>query len=351
MGVATAVIYTRPAAGITPQLFCNSANNFLAALVEAGMVPVSDSDFVGQSKSFVVAATADPKDTVVAPISTGLRGRALVGYAVFRHPHKNYYIKLNLGYEAESSYHSTTIGSRMYVSLNLATSLNGTGGFGGAPIELLTKSIVLAYDNSYPNTVLIAKPLTLRISVGLNHFTCCASFDFTGYSSIASQFNNKTGFSSVAFAVIGSKLNPRYSVVFYPRTMGFNTSYPEESSMSLLSELNCQLQRKYILDHQGGTFSYIGAGQTVQAMSEVGLVSDINGVRVAQPYITIDGQMLPLEMGCIHAGATEDMGILTVDIDGNGPKQYYAPFGMGPSNFVPWDQPLVRIPIFIFPYY
>ena len=86
-------------------------------------------------------------------------------------------------------------------------------------------------------------------------------------------------------------------------------------------------------------------------MPEVGLVSDTVGVRVAQPYITVNGVLLPLEMGCIHAGATTDMGLLTVDIDGSGAKQFYAPFGMGPCCWVPWDQPLMRIPVFLLPYY
>lgn len=352
MGFATTTIYTRPGVVPTPQQFCDTANNVLKTFADAGMVPVSHTDFTGQFESFVRTSTGNAKDKVVSSISTSnLKTRMILGYRVFRHPTKNYYIKVDCGYEADNDSYQSTTATRICINLTLGLGLDGVGGFSGTPINLIVKNNTYVYPESYMMNGTYMKPLTLRVSMGANHFTCCASYDFYGINESSNYNNIKTGMSTIALAIIGSKDTPRHSVVFYPRTAGWVTSYFDENTTSNLSEDDCQLQRKYLIDHQTNTYTFLGSGQTVNTMPEVGLVSDTVGVRVAQPYITVNGVLLPLEMGCIHAGATTDMGLLTVDIDGSGAKQFYAPFGMGPCSWVPWDQPLMRIPVFLLPYY
>lgn len=349
MGVATTTISTRPAAAPNVAQTISTGNNTFNAMIEAGMIPVDHADYTGQTEKFVDTATSNLHETVVPVVTSSTNGRILIGYRVFRHPYKNYYIKIDIGYEANSDNVNPTQGTRIYVNFTLGLGLNGTGGFNGTPLNLIVKNNVFVPSPSYMPNGTNGKILTLRISVGVDYFTCCASYDHFGYS--PSYCNRNTGHSSIALAIIGSKANPRYSIIFIPRTGGWNESYFEEASIGAMTENDCQLQRKYLLDLHANSITYLGASQTVNAMTEVGLVSDKNGVRVTQAYVTVDGELLPLEMGCIHAGATTDMGLLTVDLDGNGPKQYYSPFGLGYCNWIPYNQPIERIPVFLLPYY
>lgn len=345
MTAVTKTIYTRPQNRISAQQICDNANTIFSAISESGMIQVPHGDYSGQCDSLVVSATANAKDIVV-PEPTTSSETLINGYKVFRHPNKNYYVRVEIGSEGDGA------GRRLCVRTYLAHSLNGTGGFSGTTANVSVKTNNYAYATNYLPNGTYNKALTLKVSTGTDHFVMVASFDFYAYTTnSASYFNGYTGISTIALAVIGSKINPRYSVVFYPRTGGWNSSYFEEYTNSSLTESDCQLQRKWLIDHQTNSLSYLGAGQSVNMMTETGTVSDINGVRVTQAYFTVEGEIVPLSMGCVHAGAVTDMGAVTIDIDGNGERNYFSSYGMGPCNWVPYNQPLIRIPVLLLPYY
>lgn len=348
MGVATTTISTRPNAAPTTAQSISTINNTINAFIEAGMIPVSHSDFSGQSETYVAVATGAEHEAVIPSLGNG---RLLIGYRVFRHPFKNYYIKVDFSYEADGNTVAPSNATRIAIIFTLGLGLNGTGGFSGIPVILTVKNNIYAYQSAYMANNTFGKSLTLRVSVGENHFTCCASFDFYGYYGNYDYCNRETGYSTVALAIIGSKKDPRYSVVMIPRQGTWSSQNFDEMAQTSLTEANMNLQRKWLIDHQSQSSIYLSAGQSLGTMSEVGLVSDINGVRVSQAYITVNGELLPLEMGCIHAGASNDMGVLNVNLDGNGAKDFYTPFGLGTCNFVAKDVPLSRIPVLMLPYW
>ena len=74
------------------------------------------------------------------------------------------------------------------------------------------------------------------------------------------------------------------------------------------------------------------------------------GVRVAQVMTTHNNELVRLPLATIHAGAVSDNDIVTVDIDGNGPRQYFAVYGLGASMWHPARFPIEKHPIYLFPW-
>ena len=93
-----------------------------------------------------------------------------------------------------------------------------------------------------------------------------------------------------------------------------------------------------------------GGGQSVTGMPEPGTVSDKYGVRVAQLTMTVNGEQLSLPLGTVHGGAVGDMGLLTFDLDGNGPRQFFCSYGFGPTTFVSCRHLIANTPYMLFPY-
>ena len=124
MGIATATISTRPAAAPTAAQTISTINNTINAFIEAGMIPVSHSDFTGQSETYVAVATGAAHEAVIPALGNG---RIVIGYRVFRHPFKNYYIKVDFSYEANTGVVAAANGTRIAINFTLGLGLNGTG--------------------------------------------------------------------------------------------------------------------------------------------------------------------------------------------------------------------------------
>ena len=361
MGTSTKYIYTKQANILTIDHFVANGNAIFEAIVEAGMVQVDYAVISGQTDKFVSGTIVNPNDKVVVldyPSFSGSAGSALKGFKVFRHPILNFYIKVGI-YETGIAANNCTA---LVINIEYAQNIDSNGN--------LTKSVTIrprsgemrgwpAQGSMGGTGYVSGKQLTFRVSMAADHFVMSATPDLNTYESgqayaqgttlSQANINPRGGYSTMSFAVFKSS-NTKYNFIFAPRNLTVNGSYPNEVTLTAYSVIEQGLQRKWLVDTLTGNTLYLGAAQTVSAVSEIGTVSDVNGVRVEQLVTTVDGERVTLPVGCIHGGAVADMDIVTLNLDGHGDRQYFCSYGFGPTNWLSANYLIEKVPFMLLPW-
>lgn len=348
MGTVSTFFYSKARSTLTALDIVTAGNTAFDAIENSGMVKVSNDIISGQCNRLVVEATEDPLDTVVAVgmQDTSVQQNYEVGFKVFRHPQLNFYLKVSISESGSARNRSCVL-----VRFQYAQDIDAQGNFLN-PLTLnpKTDNWGSAWNNSYGG-IRTGTQLTLRVSCSSDHFVFCITSDAMSYEAQQNSSNtiaHKTGVSTSNIAIF--KLSDERNIAFLPRTMTSNASYIQEVQNTSLSIDSMGLQRKWLINTVDGTWSYMGAGQSVSAASELGVASDKYGVRVAQLFTTVEGERLPISAGCVHAGAVGDMDIVTVNLDGNGDRQYFASYGFGTTNWLPGPTPIEKIPVMLLPW-
>lgn len=348
MGTVSTFFYSKARATLTALDIVTAGNTAFDAIENSGMIKVSNDIVPGQCNRLVVEATEDPLDVVVTAkiTNTGVQQNYLAGFKVFRHPQLNFYLKVDVLETGSSPSRGCVL-----VRFQYAQDIDAQGNFLN-PLTLNPKndSWGATWDNAYGG-IRTGAQLTLRVSCASDHFVFCITSDsmsYEGQQNTVNSIAHKTGISTSNIAIL--KLSDAHNIAFLPRNMNANASYIQEVALTSLTIDNMGLQRKWLINTVDGTWSYMGAGQSVSAATELGVVSDKYGVRVAQLLTTVEGERLPIPAGCVHAGAVGDMGIVTVNLDGNGDRQYFASYGFGTTNWLPGVTPIEKIPVMLLPW-
>lgn len=366
MGTASAVFYTKQATNMAAVHFADNGNIIFDAIKNAGMVQVSHDVIPGQCDRLVTADTGNPKDVVVTLSNTSwssATNTVAKGNKVFRHPHLNFYLKVEIHETgANATATSNQMKTAMTVRYILALEIDENGSLIN-PQKLVPRGGDSHGWNSFfnPNNnsdqgYAVGLGLQLKVSVGQDHFCLGHTKDLqtyeTGYLNGATG-NQVTsgpcllGYSTCSIAILKGE-NSSDLYVLIPRNLSSNTSYPNEVTASSYIEQEMGLPRQYRIDSATGSAVNLGVGffSTLQ----LGVVSDSVGVRVAQVMTTHNNELVRLPLATIHAGAVSDNGIVTVDIDGNGPRQYFAVYGLGASIWHSARFPVEKHPIYLFPW-
>lgn len=364
MGTASAVFYTKQATTMAAVHYADNGNIIFDAIKNAGMVQVSHDVIPGQCDRLVTVATSNPKDVVVT-LSNGSWSQsdntAAKGNKVFRHPHLNFYLKVEIHETGASRDYNGPMMTAMTVRFILALEIDVNGTLVN-PQTLAPRGGANNGWNSFFNPIgnngqgyAIGLGLQLKVSVGQDHFCLGHTKDMqtyeTGYLANASNQVQcgpcSLGYSTCSIAILKGE-NSSNLYVLLPRNLSNNTSYPNEVSVSLYKELEMGLPRQYRIDSATG--SIVNLGVAFFSTLQLGVVSDTIGVRVAQVMTTHNNELVRLPLATIHAGAVSDNGIVTVDIDGNGPRQYFAVYGLGASIWHSARFPVEKHPIYLFPW-
>lgn len=348
MGTASAFFYSKARSGLTALDIVTAGNTVFDTIENSGMIRVSNDIVPGQCNRLVVEATEDPLDVVVTANiqNTTTQQSYVAGFKVFRHPQLNFYLRVSVletgGVIAKGC---------VLVRFQYAQDIDAQGTFlNTLTLNPRNDNWGAGWDNSYGG-IRTGVQLTLRVSCSSDHFVFCITSDSLTYDAQQNSVQSiahKTGISTSNIAIF--KLSDAHNIVFLPRTITGSSSYIQEVANTSLTLDNMGLQRKWLINTVDGTWAYMGAGQSVSAATELGVVSDKYGVRVAQLLTTVEGERLPIPAGCVHAGAVGDMDIVTVNLDGNGDRQYFATYGFGPTNWLPGQTPLERIPVMLLPW-
>lgn len=348
MGTVSTFFYSKARATLTAADIADAGNTTFDAIENSGLIKVSNDIIPGQCNRLVVEATEDPLDVVVTPKiqNTNTAQNYLVGFKVFRHPQLNFYLKVDI---RETGYTSSM--GCVLVRFQYAQDIDAQGNFLN-PLTLnpRTDNFGGLWHVSYGG-IRTGVQLTLRASCSSDHFVFCITSDTLSYDfqqGSNATIANKTGVSTSNIAIF--KLSGTRNIVFLPRNMTGSSSYIQdiESTSHTINDMG--LQRKWLINSVDGTWSYMGAGPSVSAATELGVVSDKYGVRVAQLLTTVEGERLPIPAGCVHAGVVGDMDIVTVNLDGNGDRQYFASHGFGTTNWLPGQTPIEKIPVMLLPW-
>lgn len=348
MGTVTTFFYSKARAALTALDIATAGNTAFDAIENSGMIKVSNDIVTGQCNRLVVGATEDPLDAVVTTKLTdsGYQQNYLVGFKVFRHPHLNFYLKVEVRETGGEIRKGCVL-----VRFQYAQDIDAQGNFLN-PLTLHPKTDNWGgtWNASYGG-IRTGKQLTLRVSCSSDHFVFCTASDILSYEGQQNQnttIATKTGVSTSNIAIF--KLSDNYNIAFLPRTMNASDSYIQDAISADLTIDSMGLQRKWLINTVDGIWSYMGAGQSVSAATELGVVSDKYGVRVAQLLTTVEGERVPIPAGCVHAGVVGDMDIVTVNLDGNGDRQYFATYGFGTTNWLPGQTPIEKIPVMLLPW-
>lgn len=348
MGTVSTFFYSKARATLTALDIVTAGNTAFDAIENSGMIKVSNDIVPGQCNRLVVEATEDPLDAVVTTkmVDNGTAQSYSAGFKVFRHPHLNFYLKVSVQ-ETGSRLNKSCV----LVRFQYAQDIDAQGTFLNAlTLNPRNDNWGGGWDHNYGG-IRTGVQLTLRVSCSSDHFVFCITSDSASYEQQQNSSNSiahRTGLSTSNIAIL--KLSDAHNIAFLPRNMNVNSSYPQEVANANLTIDNMGLQRKWLINTVDGTWSYMGAGQSVSAATELGVVSDKYGVRVAQLLTTVEGERVPIPAGCVHAGAVGDMDIVTVNLDGNGDRQYFASYGFGTTNWLPGLTPIEKIPVMLLPW-
>lgn len=361
MGTASGLFYTKQAATMTAAHYADNGNVIFDTIEMAGMVQVAHDVIPGQCDKLVTVATENPYDVVVSLSNaswTGSSNSALKGMKVFRHPHLNFYLKVEIHETGSSSATTTSMTVRYIVALEIdengalinPQTFTPRGGANNGWAEFF--NTVTNTGQCYANGL----SLPLKVSVGQDHFCLGHTKDMQTYETgyLHTNANNQVscgpcsfGYSTCSIAILKGE-NSSDLYVLIPRNITTSTSYPNEVSVALYKEQEMGLPRQYRIDSATG--STVNLGVAFFSTLQLGVVSDTIGVRVAQVMTTHNNELVRLPLATIHAGAVSDNGIVTVDIDGNGPRQYFAVHGLGASMWHSARFSVEKHPIYLFPW-
>lgn len=365
MGTASGVFYTKQAAAMTAAHYANNGNIIFDTIKNAGMLPVSHDIIPGQCDRLVTAATENPKDVVVnlsAQAWSSDRNTAMKGMKVFRHPTLGFYLQVEIH---ETGASASTYGPNcqaMTVQYKLALEINASGALVN-PQTFIPRGgqnygwqYGFTLSNNEGQGYGFGKQLNLKVSVGADHFCLGHSKDLQTYETgyISSNTSNQAnagpcmfGYSTCCIAIIKSSESPDLFVLL-PRNMTGNTSYPNEVNASQYNEMEMGLPRQYRIDSITG--NSLNIGNAFFSALQLGVVSDVKGVRAAQMMTTAADRLISLPLITIHAGAVEDNAVVTLDVDGNGPRQYFAVYSLGGSVWHSARFPIAKHPVYLFPW-
>lgn len=365
MGTASAVFYTKQATNMAAVHYADNGNIIFDAIKNAGMVQVSHDVIPGQCDRLVTVATSNPNDVVVT-LSNGAWSQsantAAKGNKVFRHPHLNFYLKVEIHETGASRDYNSPMMTAMTVRFILALEIDENGALinpqtfaprGGANNGW---DLFFSPINNSGQGYAVGHATSLKVSVGQDHFCLGHTKDMQTFETVYLNGNASNqvacgpcsfGYSTCSIAILKGE-NSSDLYVLIPRNLSNNASYPNEVGASSYREQEMGLPRQYRIDSATGNTENLGVAffSTLQ----LGVVSDNIGVRVAQVMTTHNNELVRLPLATIHAGAVSDNGIVTVDIDGNGPRQYFAVYGLGASIWHSARFPVEKHPIYLFPW-
>lgn len=365
MGTASAIFYTKQATNMAAEHYANNGNIIFDAIENAGMVQVSHEVIPGQCDSLVTVATSNPKDVVVTLSNSSwsdVTNTAVKGNKVFRHPHLNFYLKVEIHETGAGAPSYGPMSTAMTVRYIIALEIDENGALVN-PQTFVPRggysygwSTFFSPTNNIGQGYAVGHALSLKVSVGQDHFCLGHTKDMQTYETgyLNSGASNQVysgpcllGYSTSSIAILkGEDSSDLY--VLIPRNLDTNSAHPNEAGVLYYTEQGMGLPRQYRIDSATG--NAVNLGVAFFSTLQLGVVSDATGVRVAQVMTTHNNELVRLPLTTIHAGAVSDNGIVTVDADGNGPRQYFAVYGLGASIWHSARFPLEKHPIYLFPW-
>ena len=319
-----------PSNSTSPAQMVNVCNTIFDAFRAAGMVRVSNADFVGQSEGLTLVDPA-PEGWVkyVPPSGTKLTA---ICHQVYKHPTLPVYVKVLFRVNGHSSaaYNIPNIVYTIFTKIK-------DGAIDGGSIDIIPHLQIP--QTTYPPTESFPRKTCV-----LNSYTDENTFWIA--SDIAALPNgsawNSEGFLhlfGVSFVnLFIQKSNEGEIIILTNQYVASDSSSYVNMGLALNDVTNMgrygSFPRKWALN--SGVFTqYISGGQPFTYLTELSRGTSANGVRVARAtaYST-QGQKCHYNFGTVNSAAAQSGSTIQLNLDGTGVRDYHVYDSFSPMNYL-----------------
>lgn len=329
MASIQSVLRVRDGGRASLECIAEAFNTMHNLIVQSGMIQVSDSDFSGQAKLF--SASADVGVTQVShPTTTPTN--LTNGYKVYKHPTLALYVKVSFIVAAQSALTTATFVRFKY---QFSTELNGLGGFNlsKTSIDFFTTELYYSSSSSYGITT-SQYPTSyekITVSCGFDHFWTSrdlgvSTLQYSACHSLPERLDINS------FGIFKSHQDDNILCVVYQQ-LADGDSYNGLLKGSAVNNQQAQYScLRYMLCNYGA-WSLLDSGAAGQ-LDNPRVTNTMNGVRVAQGKLVVNGDFHRFNFGFIPYKALANFSVITLNMNGISQKYQALPY-MGFASHAP----------------
>lgn len=326
MSTVTNNVRVRDDAGNSAACLVETFNAWHNMIIQSGMVQVSESDYSGQAGVF--SEGAGPGLTqVVKNAESGTDAK--VGYKVYKHPTLSLYFKI---WFIDFNQTQATLSSFARFKCQFSTSLNGSGGFVAAKTsnEFYPTDIYCSTSTASSGRIDFRYfPATfenMTVSCGPDHFWIARDSGMET-TFIATYHTLPLRIDIYSVGIFTSLQDPDVLCLAYQQDAStLSDSKPAGPSAAGGSQYSCL---RYMLCNKGA-WTILDAGAAGQ-LDHPRVTNTVDGVRVAQAKLVVDGTFHRFNFGFIPHKALSSFSVITLNMTGVDQKYQHLPY-MGLAN-------------------
>ena len=346
MSTIHTVMRVRESAAVTAEGLVEAFNIMHDAIIQSGMTQVSDGDFTGQAKTFSTTSGAGLTQVTKQVVYHGVETK--VGYKVYKHPTLMLYLRL---WFIDFNQASAANASFARFKYQFSTALNGVGGFKSEKTsnEFYSTEVFL-YNSTSSSQALGTNYFPavyekLTVSCGDDHF-CIGSDGGIESNPSASYYSLPQRLNINSVGVFTSNKDSGVLCVVYGQ-MTYSSALVSGritgESSSGAADAACL---RYMLCNNGA-WSLLDNGAAGQ-LDNPRVNSTVNGVRVAQAKLVVNGEFHRFNFGFVPHKALNSFAIVTINMTGISQKYQALPY-MGFANHSPPVNDYLNMSSAIFP--
>lgn len=339
-------IRMRDGAGNSAESLVETFNTMHNLIIQSGMVQVSDSDFLGQAKTFSTAS-GNGLTQVVKNTTSGTETK--VGYKVYKHPTLSLYFRIwfvdfNQSQQANSSF--------ARFKYQLSTALDGIGGFVPAKTskEFFTNEVYTTTSTSSSLTINLSYyPATyekVTVSCGNDHFWIGRDGGIDTDQGSVSYYKLPYKIDINSFGIFASAQDPTVFCLVYAQETGTTLSGSKPVGTTTTTESMSACLRYMLCNN--GAWSLLDNGAAGQ-LDHPRVTNTVDGVRVAQAKLVVNGIFHRFNFGFTPHRALNSFAVVEINMTGIS-SQYQALPYLGYANHSPPYNDQLNMSSLIFPH-
>lgn len=331
MGTSVKQVYFRTSSVdyATLQDYADHFNTVTAAILESGMLQVSDVDYPGQAGTFVTTTPGAGETQITAAASVA--GENLYGVNLFKHPVMSLYVLVRY------SVHRSGINDNKHGSCNFRV-------FRRLEDQAIFAS-VFPFDNSStysPNgTAIPSGSRGLYASCGNDHF-----WIYSGILANLVAVNNESAFnaakvSNYTLAIFSAKENAEAVCIVSSDHAALPTN---SSSFTGPHHTSANALGVKVAVSAAAIYPFVQAQRgSICTLADPSEPAANSATRIARAEKIIDGQRYSFDFAWINAAVMNEFATAMLDIHGEGEKQYISLRGFGSGGTYRWNSDLSSV--------
>ena len=330
MGTSVKQIYFRTSSVdyATLQDYADHFNTVTAAILESGMLQVSDVDYPGQAGTFVTTTPGAGETQITAASSVG--GENLYGVNLFKHPVMSLYVLVRY------SVHRYTTFAYNHGSCNFRIFRRLEDQWDYASVYPLDNSSAYSADS----TAIPPRSRRLYASCGNDHFWIYSEI-LANFSAVSSGYAfNAAKVSNYALAIFSAKENAEAVCIV-------SSDYADLASVSTFTGphyTSANALGVKVAVSAAAIYPFVQAPRgSICTLTDPREPAANSAMRIARAEKIIDGQRYSFDFAWINAAVMNEFSTAMLDIQGEGEKQYISLRGFGSGGTYRWNSDLSSV--------